>query len=114
MIGFIIFAVIAVCAVVFVCIYLLNRGKKCKNCGEAYDSSCVLEAKSLGVKNAVLFYVTDVMLRAKCKKCGKEAVVKTTLKFDRYDDRMADPGTLSDKAFEKALKRHFGEEVEKD
>lgn len=76
--------------VVFALVYhkIMNRGKKCPHCGEKYDSSCVLDfaiaSKSYAGKSAVTNPTgsdfTDVNVKLKCKKCGKEHTQQITIK----------------------------------
>lgn len=76
--------------VVFAIVYhkIMNRGKKCPHCGEKYDSSCVLDAEiasksysgSSVANNPTGSDYTDVNVKLKCKKCGKEHTQQITIK----------------------------------
>ncbi len=93
----IVFAIIAVVACVFLYIWILNRGKKCKHCGTKFDSSCIVDAKIIRtVKAAMGADMSDVEAILHCKNCGKESRVKVTVKDDQ-----------SHRYLDEALAKHF-------
>ncbi len=95
--GFIVVVALVIALLVIIYVAIMRRGKKCKSCGEKYDSSCIVDARvKRTVQAAMGADMSDVEVLMKCKKCGATNHVQVTVKGDQ-----------SERFINEELKKHF-------